>query len=251
MKKIIKSEHEHSSWYFRWWGLLIIIVSATGLLVAVSLSARLVLLGNTDINEIRSQVKSEFTASDYFVGEQQFVENDANPWLGGSQAPVVIVEFTDFNCTGCAQTAQMIRDVVSEYGDYAKLIHRDFPVQQADNSVKLSEAARCANDQDKFWIMHDRLFAGQGLTADLLIESTALGISLDMDQFYQCLNDHKYKADVIKDYQDGVEAGVRAAPTYFFNGYKFEGALTLDNVYDIMDVLLPGLFELEAEAEVQ
>ena len=83
------------------------------------------------------------------------------PSKGPDSAPVTIVEFSDFQCPFCGKAKSTVDDVVKGYGDKVKLVFRHFPLSFHENAPKAAEAAACAQDQGKFWEMHDKLFANQ------------------------------------------------------------------------------------------
>jgi protein-disulfide isomerase len=88
------------------------------------------------------------------------VSADGSPFKGAATAPVTIVEFSDFHCPFCKRVLPTLAQIESQYGDKVKLIFRDYPIDQLHPGArKAHEAARCANEQGKFWAYHDLLFA--------------------------------------------------------------------------------------------
>ena len=146
---------------------------------------------------------------------------DANA-LGDPNAPVTIIEYSDFQCPFCGRFALqteplLIRDYV-ETGK-VRLIYRTFGDWIGPESLRAAEAAYCAGDQGKFWAFHDALFANQhgenqGAFTRERIEAMAKMLGLDMDAFRKCMDEHKYQKQAMQDLQDGQAAGVKGTPSF-------------------------------------
>lgn len=161
------------------------------------------------------------------------VDDDAV--LGNPNAPVTLIEFSDFQCPFCRKfyketLPQIKKDYIAT--GKVKLVYRDFPlVQIHPGATPAAEGAECAKDQGKFWEMHDAIFdeqEKQGLgtvqfTADD-VKKWAGNIGLDTTKFNQCLDSGKYKQEVEKDLADGSTAGVTGTPAVFVNGRLVVGA---------------------------
>ena len=155
--------------------------------------------------------------------EQPFQPTDITvaeaPFLGAADAPVTLVEFTDYQCPFCRRhTASVMPQLVKDYVETGKLryVMREFPIASLHpEAVKGAEAALCAKDQGKYWEMHDLLFAEQRKmsVADLRAHGEALG--LDMAAFNACLDEDKYAAAVKASIEEGARAGVRGTPSFF------------------------------------
>ena len=161
------------------------------------------------------------------------VSTDDDPVLGRADAPVVIVEFSDFQCPYCKRFAeQTFPQLKREYIDTGKvkLVFRDFPISSIHQNAELAaEAAQCAYEQDSFWEMHDRIFAGQGewsrsSEAKQIFIQYAEELGLDRGRFRECLNLGRYKEEVQQDFNDGASYGVTGTPSFFINGRKLVGA---------------------------
>jgi protein-disulfide isomerase/Tfp pilus assembly protein PilF len=141
---------------------------------------------------------------------------------GSAAAPVIIVEFSDFQCPFCRQVQTTLKNLLAKYEGRLSLAYRDFPLRpQADLTA---EAARCAGEQGKFWEYHDLLFADPSkLNRDRLVEH-ARDLKLDEKQFDSCLSSAKYKTQIEQDRQDGIRAGVNGTPGFFINGILLSGA---------------------------
>ena len=139
-----------------------------------------------------------------FEGADISIQGD--PVMGSKDARVTLVEFTDYQCPFCGRAfRQTYPPVVAEYVKTGKLryVIHNYPLTQLHaNAFRAAEAARCAQDQGKFWEMHDRLFGDQKALDEKGLEASARALGLDTQQFQQCLTSGKYKKEV----QDEVEA---------------------------------------------
>jgi protein-disulfide isomerase len=157
------------------------------------------------------------------------------PAKGPANAPVTIVEFSDFQCPFCSRVVPTLEEVRTKYGDKVRLVFRQFPLSMHPNAAKAAEASLCANDQGKFWEMHDAMFKDQaGLAVDgLKAKATALG--LKAEAFNSCLDTGKYAAKVQEDIQAGSQAGVTGTPAMFINGRLISGAVPIDQLTSVID----------------
>ncbi len=146
---------------------------------------------------------------------------------GNKNAPVTIVEFSDYECPYCekfySQTLGQIRTNYVETGK-VKIIFRDFPLSFHKNAQKAAEAAECAGEQEKYYEMHDMLFeSGVSLGVDSF-KQYAKEIGLNTKEFDVCLDSGEMKSEVLKDMADGQKAGVRGTPAFFIDGKLISGA---------------------------
>ena len=147
---------------------------------------------------------------------------------GNANAPVTIVEFSDYQCPYCRQAEPTIEAVVAKYGDKVRLSYRDFPLRAIHDHAEIAaEASRCAMEQGKFWEYHDQLFKSPNLDKDALV-GYAKSANMDGDKFAACLTSEKYKAQIDKDIEEGRKAGVTGTPTFFINGIPTSGAQQQD-----------------------
>lgn len=154
---------------------------------------------------------------------------------GNRRAPVMIVEFSDYQCPYCHQVEPTLKQVLAKYSDKVSLAYRDFPLRQIHPQAEIAaEASRCALEQGKFWEYHDQLFTASKLDKDALIEY-ARNLKLDDKQFSSCLTSAKYKAAIDEDAQAGREAGVNGTPGFFINGISLSGAQGEDAFARVID----------------
>jgi protein-disulfide isomerase len=161
---------------------------------------------------------------------------DGAPFKGPAKAPVTIVEFTDFHCPFCKKFLATLAQLEAQYGDKVKLVFRDFPIDQLHPAArKAHEAARCANDQGKFWAYHDKLFATAPRSSIDNLKTYAKEVGMDVAAFDKCLSSAKYQAAVQKDIDEGARLGVTGTPAFFINGRLLVGAAPLENFVRIID----------------
>ncbi|MFN2493438.1 MAG: DsbA family protein [Pyrinomonadaceae bacterium] len=148
----------------------------------------------------------------------QTISIDDDPARGDANAPVTIVEFTDFQCSACAAMNPVIDDVLKSYGNKVRLVVRDFPLLQHTNARKAAEAANAAHAQGKFFEYVALLFQRQNALDTPSLKKYASELGLDRARFDAALDSGKYAAEVKHDIDDGQMYGVESTPTIFVNG---------------------------------
>ncbi|MCB1197849.1 MAG: thioredoxin domain-containing protein [Deltaproteobacteria bacterium] len=158
------------------------------------------------------------------------------PHQGGEGAKVTVIEFSDYHCPYCKRGADNMKQIVKKYGNKIEYRFRDYPLEQIHPRAKAaSQAARCANEQGKFWKYHDKVFENQDKREDADFIAFAKDLKMDVDKFTTCYNDKKYNADVEKDLAEGQKSGVSGTPAYFINGVFVSGALPPEKLSEIID----------------
>ncbi len=160
---------------------------------------------------------------------------------GDKDAPVTIVEWSDFECPYCSrfyeQTLSQIDELYIKTGK-VKLVYRDYPLGFHNNAQKAAEAAECSDEQGKFWEMHDMLFE-KGVTGGVeSFKQFAIDIGLNANEFNDCLDSGKMAAEVAKDMQDGQAAGIRGTPGFIINGQLVSGAQPFANFQQVIEAEL-------------
>ncbi len=144
---------------------------------------------------------------------------------GRSNAPVMIVEFSDFQCPFCRKVQATLRSVLAKYEGRVSLAYRDFPLRGMHGQAELAaESARCAGEQGEFWEYHDLLFENPDKFNRNSLMELARDLKLNEKQFDGCLSGGKYRAKVEEDLQQGIRAGVLGTPGIFINGILVSGA---------------------------
>lgn len=171
------------------------------------------------------------------------------PVRGVREAPVTIVEFSDYQCPFCKRSQSVTKQVLQQFSGKVKLAFRDFPIRGLHpQAQKAAEAARCAGDQGKFWEYHDLLFAKAPELEVSSLKQYATALGLDMTQFNECLQRDKYAASVEKDVQEGMQLGVSSTPTFFVNGRPVMGAQPFSAFEKIIDEELQKSGGIKKEA---
>ena len=165
------------------------------------------------------------------------IETDgSHPATGPQDAPVTLVEFSDFQCPYCSRIVPAIEQVKETYGDKVRIVFRQFPLRSLHpNAQKAAEASLCAHDQGKFWQMHDLMFEEQDKLDVAALKDKATRLELDTQQFAQCLDAGKYQEQVQQDVRAGVQAGVGGTPAVFINGRFLNGAQPFEALAQVID----------------
>jgi protein-disulfide isomerase len=162
---------------------------------------------------------------------------DDDPVKGEQNAPITIIEFSDFQCPFCArfheQTLPLILEQYVKTGK-VKFVYRDFPIQTSHpNAMPAAAASECAHEQDKYWEYHDELFKNQGIWNNMEITSAitvfkeyATKLELNQEQFDSCLDSGKYIEEINKDLKDGQNYGITGTPGFFI-GNEQDGFIQL------------------------
>lgn len=144
---------------------------------------------------------------------------DGAPFMGDKNAPVTVIEFSDYQCSFCARhSRQTLPQIVTDYVKTGKVkyVLRDFPLEgMHPAAVKAAEAARCAGEQGKYWEMHDRLLSSQRALDQKELPGYATTLGLDVPKFQECVDSGKYTPQVRKDLEEALKAGVSGTPTFF------------------------------------
>jgi len=163
-----------------------------------------------------------------------------NAIIGDPDAPITIVEWSDFECPFCARFYNdAYQDIKENWIDTgkAKLVFRDFPLSFHANAQKAHEAAECAGDQDMYYEMHDALFENGVSGGVSSFKTYAADLGLDQAAFDDCLDSGKHEAEVKKDMADGMKAGVQGTPGFIIEGQLISGA----QPYAVFEQLLNSL----------
>ena len=176
---------------------------------------------------------------------------DDDPVKGKADAPVTIIEFSDYQCPFCGRFVKnTLTEITQKYIDTGKVkyVFRDFPLDFHKLAPKASEAANCAGDKGKYWEMHDKLFENQSaLTLDNL-RQYATDIGLDAESFNACIDSGKHAAEITKDLEDGKKAMVSGTPSFIIGktqpgkkeivGKKLVGARPFASFEQVIEPLL-------------
>ncbi len=172
------------------------------------------------------------------------------PSLGPDDAPVTIVEFSDYECPYCRRAEPIVKQVLERYPEDVRLVYRHFPLTSIHpRAQEAAEAAACAEEQDRFWDYHEKVFENtQALSKeDLLRYGSELG--LDTQAFASCVEENRTQARVEKDLEAGRGAGVSGTPMFFVNGIPMSGARPVEDFVRVIEEELGRKTEAAAQPE--
>lgn len=214
--------------YLRTWFILVLVI-----ILGISLASVLFLSQvNSYLALLRLKGRVVQNNNDGAAGLEQkrptYITAD-DPFLGNAKAPVQIVAFIDYACEYSRAVQQTLDELLNLYPGKTKIIFRDFPVyEKHPQAILAAEAAECAQDQNKFPELHRLLFLGQANLSLSALQSYAIEAGLDIEKFNNCMESLTYEQEVINDYNEGIEAGIKGTPTFFIHGRKFQGLVPLD-----------------------
>ena len=159
----------------------------------------------------------------------------SGPSKGAVNAPIQLIEFSDFQCPYCLRARATVKKVLETYGDRIHFVYRHYPLPSHPGARPAAEASECAAEQGKFWQYHDRLFDDPSRLSGTELKQQAAAVGVDMTRFNTCVDSRKYKAQVDADLKDGDEAGVNGTPAFFINGRMLSGAQPFEAFKRIID----------------
>ena len=204
-------------------------------LMAIGIATVLLLVGAVFfLNRESSNIDSANSAP---VDQSKLIREDS--WQTNPNGKVTIVEFLDYECEACGAAHPILKEVKEKYGDQINLVVRHFP--NHFNSIAAANAVEVAGEQGKYWDMHNKVFESQTEWSEqrssqddkFLQYATEMG--LNMDQFKQSFEAKKFTEKINRDKNEGLSIGVDATPTFFVNGAKKVGVLSLAEWTKIID----------------
>jgi len=199
------------------------------------------------VNSLRIQLASAQAALEQQGAAPQQVKRydvplDNDPIYGPANAPITIIEFSDYECPFCRKWHNEVWPrIKTEYGDRVRLVYRDFPLYGLHaNAESAALAANCAGEQGKYWEYNDALFATTERFSRDTYELLAAQLSLDIDSFKTCLDEERYQKEIQADYQYAAELGISSTPTFFINGLALVGAQPYEIFKQVIDMELNG-----------
>ncbi len=160
-----------------------------------------------------------------------------SPVKGPADAPVVMVEFSDFQCPFCARATPLIDQVLQTYPKEVKFVYKEFPLPMHPNAMPASRAAVAAQRQGKYWEMHDKLFGNQGALQPDNFKQYAQELGLDMAKFEQDMASPEVQQQIADDMQLARQSGVNGTPTLFLAGKRVQNR-SLDGIKQMVDEAL-------------
>ena len=174
--------------------------------------------------KLEERIKSEHNVTVSYQPYRLQFDNAKAPTLGKAGAPITLVEFSDFQCPFCKGMAPTLKEVAQKLGDKVQIVYRQYPIASIHPfAMKAAEASLCANEQGKFWELHDAMFEDQTKLAVKDLKAAALRLGMDGQKFDTCLDSGRYVEQVQNDLREGQRAGVTGTPAVFVNGVEVPG----------------------------
>jgi protein-disulfide isomerase len=161
--------------------------------------------------------------------------NDSDHALGPKEAPIELVEYGDFQCPHCRQAFPVLELLRENLGQEMRLVYRHFPISASHlDATNAARAAEAASRQGRFWEMHALLFKNQEALDPDSLNGYAAALGLDMEQWAGDLESETVAGKVNADFQGGVRSGANKTPTFFLNGYRYDGDLDYASLLEAM-----------------
>jgi protein-disulfide isomerase len=176
------------------------------------------------------------TAADTAPIQRVDVSTDDDPSLGPANAPITIIEFSDYQCPYCQiWYKQVYQQLLASYPDKIRFVYRDLPLPMHPEAIPAAEAAECAGEQGAYWKYHDALFNQKYGLNRAAYEQYAADLELDAKTFTACLDNHRYESEIQADAADAAKAGITGTPSFVVNGRILIGALPFSEFQTVID----------------
>jgi protein-disulfide isomerase len=150
--------------------------------------------------------------------------NESDHVQGSKNAPIILVEYGDYECSYCGEAYPIVKHIQSQLGDRLCFVFRNFPLAQMHpHAAQAAAAAEAANAQGHFWEMHDLLYENQENLEDTNLIGYATNLGLNKAKFATDLRNGNFNEKVQDDFMSGAEDGVNGTPTFFINGDRYDG----------------------------
>ena len=187
-------------------------------------------IGQAFLAKLKEEAKVEV-----FLSAPRFNVTASGTSKGPKDAPITLITISDYECPYCGRAEETVKEVLKAYPGKIKLVFNDFPLPMHEHAQKAAEAAHCAEDQGKYWEMHDKLFSNQKALTIGDLKGYAKGLGLDTAKFDKCL-DSGEKEKMIKDSVAAAEGlGFSSTPMFFVNGVLIQGAQPLPVFKEAID----------------
>ncbi len=164
------------------------------------------------------------------------VSTDGAPIRGTADAPVTLVEFSDFHCPFCKRVQPTLTQVLEKYPGKVRLLFRHLPLDALHPQARsAAEASWCAQDQGKFWEYHDVLFEQAPKAAEDDLKHYAEQVGLNSEKFVSCLSQNVHHDAVQRDIDEVTKLGMSGTPAFFINGRPLSGAQPMEKFVQVID----------------
>jgi len=186
-------------------------------------------------SEFVHQLRAKSSVTTLLEPPRVHITEEGASIMGHADAPVTIIEFSDFECPFCSRAAQSLKEVMSKYPDSVRIAFRHFPLSSHTDAEGAARAAVCAEEQGRFWQLHDLLFANAPKLTKPELHDYAVRAGLDAQRFETCFASESARAAVTRDVAAGTKYGVMSTPAIFINGRLVGGAIPTTNMLEIVD----------------
>lgn len=203
-----------------------------------------------EVTELAQPTETPQSLEEYLASLPRYNDRvtieDHDPVFGPEDAPITIIEFSDFECPFCQRHfAQVYPQLLAEYPDQIRFVYKDFPLTSIHpNAQSAALAAQCAFEQGEFWEYHDLLFSSRLPLNVSSYQQYASELELDVETFSACIEEERYAAQVAADVDQAHSLGVQSTPTFLVNGIVIVGAQPFEAFAQVIDYELS-----QAEAE--
>ena len=164
------------------------------------------------------------------------ISTDDDPSIGPANAPVTLIEFSDYQCPYCQRWYQEVYEqLMATYPGKIHFVYRDLPLPIHPEAEPAAEAANCAGELIDYWKFHDALFSGQYGLGRSAYEHYAADMGLDVKAFTACLDSHRYQNEIQADASDAGRVGINSTPSFVINGRVLVGALPFADFKAVID----------------
>ena len=213
-------------------------------------------LGDRTLEEVRVEIEAALERQRPTLALQQFMDDlrgesddvaltldpprqrieilPDDPTRGPADAPIAIVEFSDFQCPFCQRATGTLTELFDRFEGQIRFTYKDYPLANHPEAFKAAEAGNCAHEQGMFWELHDKMFVSQDALDVLSLTTYASELGLDVAAFSACLDEGRYTQRVQQDLQIGQLNGVSSTPTVFINGRPVMGAAPIETFDQII-----------------
>jgi len=157
------------------------------------------------------------------------------PALGPADAPITIVEWSDYQCPFCKRAFPTVEQVLAEYKDKVRYVHLDYPLPFHQMAMPAAEAAHCAGDQGKYWEYNNNLYSAPGDLSAADLTKRAADLGLESAAFEECTTSKKFESVIKTNFEDGGALGVTGTPAFFINGRMLVGAQPIEQFRAIIN----------------